>query len=91
MSMCLQIGGTYCHPVIFPPQVVIGALGKISIEPRYKNENEATATTMSVPTRLVRVSWCADHRVIDGATMARFSNRWKELLENPALMIAQMR
>ena len=23
----LQIGGTYAHPVIFPPQVAIGALG----------------------------------------------------------------
>ena len=26
-----QIGGTYAHPVIFPPQVAIGALGKIQV------------------------------------------------------------
>jgi 2-oxoisovalerate dehydrogenase E2 component (dihydrolipoyl transacylase) len=39
----------------------------------------------------VKVSWAADHRVIDGATMARFSNLWKALLEQPAMMIASMR
>ena len=33
------------------------------------------------------VSWCADHRVIDGVTMASFSNVWKKYLENPALFL----
>ncbi|MBT6579098.1 MAG: hypothetical protein HOO01_02415, partial [Cellvibrionales bacterium] len=31
------------------------------------------------------------HRVIDGATMAHFSNTWKALLENPASMLMTMR
>lgn len=82
-----SIGGTYAHPVIFPPQVAIGALGKMTTVPRYRND----ADELPVRTRSVPVSWCADHRVIDGAMMARFSNRWKAFLENPALMIAQMR
>lgn len=43
------------------------------------------------PAHIVRVSWSADHRIIDGATMARFSNLWKSYLENPALMIADMK
>lgn len=43
------------------------------------------------PANIIRVSWSADHRVIDGATMARFSNVWKQYLEYPALMIAELK
>lgn len=39
----------------------------------------------------MQISWSADHRVIDGATMARFSNLWKSFLENPATMIVHMK
>lgn len=35
------------------------------------------------------VSWAADHRVIDGATVARFSNVFKELIENPVELVIQ--
>ena len=31
-----------------------------------------------------------DHRVIDGATMARFSNAWIGYLENPATMLLHL-
>jgi 2-oxoisovalerate dehydrogenase E2 component (dihydrolipoyl transacylase) len=40
--------------------------------------------------RLMNVSWSGDHRVIDGATMARFSNQWKEYLETPVSMLTEM-
>ena len=40
---------------------------------------------------IVNVSWSADHRVIEGATMARFSNLWKSYLENPASMLMELR
>ncbi|VDL77096.1 unnamed protein product [Nippostrongylus brasiliensis] len=79
------IGGTYVSPVIFPPQVAIGALGKIEKLPRY-DENDNL-----VPMNMFKVSWCADHRVVDGATMARFSNRWKFYLEHPSAMLAQLK
>lgn len=37
-----------------------------------------------------QVSWSADHRVIDGATMARFSNAWIRYLEQPATMLLHL-
>ena len=39
----------------------------------------------------MQVSWSADHRVIDGATVARFSNLWKSYLENPGTMIMDLK
>ena len=60
-----SIGGTYAKPVILPPEVAIGALGKIYTVPRY------SASMELVPTPVMNVSWSADHRCIDGATMAR--------------------
>jgi 2-oxoisovalerate dehydrogenase E2 component (dihydrolipoyl transacylase) len=64
---------------------LLGALGKLQKLPRYNEQDEV------VPKTIMQISWSADHRVIDGATMARFSNQWKGYLENPASMIADMR
>lgn len=36
---------------------------------------------------ICHVSWSADHRIIDGATLTRFSNKWKYLLENPEMIL----
>jgi len=80
-----SIGGTYAKPVILPPEVAIGALGKIYTVPRYSPQGEL------LPTPVMNVSWSADHRCIDGATMARFSNMWKEYLESPASMLLDMK
>lgn len=69
------IGGTYASPVIVPPQVCIGAIGKIRTVPVY-TENGGIE-----PQKMACFSWSADHRAVDGATMARFSNRIKEIIE----------
>ena len=39
----------------------------------------------------VQVSWSADHRVIDGVTMAKFSNEWKSYIENPSSMLLSLK
>ncbi|KAK5907827.1 hypothetical protein CesoFtcFv8_005637 [Champsocephalus esox] len=80
-----SIGGTYAKPVILPPEVAIGALGKIQVLPRFD------ASGQVVPAHIMNVSWSADHRIIDGATMSRFSNLWKEYLENPATMVLDLK
>lgn len=80
-----SIGGTYAIPVINPPQVAIGAIGKIQVLPRFNAQGEV------IPAHIMCISWSADHRIVDGASMARFSNKWKACLENPSLMTLYMK
>ncbi|XP_042340064.1 lipoamide acyltransferase component of branched-chain alpha-keto acid dehydrogenase complex, mitochondrial [Plectropomus leopardus] len=80
-----SIGGTYAKPVILPPEVAIGALGKILVLPRFDADGQV------VQAHIMNVSWSADHRIIDGATMCRFSNLWREYLENPATMVLDLK
>ncbi|XP_068158595.1 lipoamide acyltransferase component of branched-chain alpha-keto acid dehydrogenase complex, mitochondrial [Drosophila tropicalis] len=77
------VGGTYTHPCIMAPQVAIGAMGRTKAVPRFNDKDEI------VKAHIMSVSWSADHRVIDGVTMASFSNVWKQHLEQPALFLLQ--
>jgi len=79
-----SIGGTYAKPVIMPPTVAIGALGKLQKVPRFDSDDNL------IKAHIMNVSWSADHRIIDGATMARFSNIMKDYIENPASMILDL-
>ncbi|XP_061152440.1 lipoamide acyltransferase component of branched-chain alpha-keto acid dehydrogenase complex, mitochondrial isoform X3 [Syngnathus typhle] len=80
-----SIGGTYAKPVILPPEVAIGALGKIQVLPRFDVSGHVTRA------HIMNVSWSADHRIIDGATMCRFSNMWRDFLQNPASMLLHLK
>ena len=82
-----SIGGTYMSPIIVPPQVAIGALGKISRVPRFVND----ASDVVESVHIMPISWGGDHRVVDGATMARFSNAFKSYIENPVSMMFDLR
>ena len=79
------IGGTYASPVLFVPQVAIGAFGKTSTVPKFDADMNV------VPSAVMNVSWAADHRTVDGATMARFSNLWKAYLQDPMAMLTAMK
>uniref|UniRef100_A0A4W4G6U1 Dihydrolipoamide acetyltransferase component of pyruvate dehydrogenase complex n=1 Tax=Electrophorus electricus TaxID=8005 RepID=A0A4W4G6U1_ELEEL len=80
-----SIGGTYAKPMILPPEVAIGALGKMQVLPRFNEKDEV------VKAHIMNLSWSADHRIIDGATMSRFSNLWRSYLENPAVMVLDLK
>ncbi|KAM8930334.1 lipoamide acyltransferase component of branched-chain alpha-keto acid dehydrogenase complex, mitochondrial [Pelodytes ibericus] len=80
-----SIGGTYAKPVILPPEVAIGAIGKVQVLPRFDANGQV------VKAHIINISWSADHRIIDGATMSRFSNLWKSYLENPSFMLLDLK
>lgn len=79
------VGGTYAKPIIVQPMVCIGAVGQIKLLPRFDKEENL------IKAHIMQVSWSADHRVIDGATMSRFSNLWKTYLETPAVMLVHLK
>jgi len=80
-------GGTYMSPIVNPPQVAIGAMGRIQRLPRFVSEDSMDVQESYI----VNISWGGDHRVIDGATMARFHKEWKNYLQNPIGMIKSMK
>jgi 2-oxoisovalerate dehydrogenase E2 component (dihydrolipoyl transacylase) len=79
-----NLGGTYTGPVINLPEVAIAGMGKIRPTPRYNAEGEL------VKEAVMQISWSGDHRVIDGAAMARFSNSWIGYLETPGTMLLHL-
>ncbi len=78
------IGGTIATPIINKPEAAIVALGKLQKLPRFNDKGEVEARS------IMQVSWSGDHRIIDGGTIARFSNLWKSFLEEPSNMIVHM-
>lgn len=71
-----SIGGRTAFPRIVPPQVGIGALGQSYLIPQLKYNRLVNVSTLPV-------SWCADHRIIDGATLANFNATIKRVVEEP--------
>ena len=79
------LGGTVATPIINKPELAIVALGKVQTLPRFNSKGEVEAR------QLMQISWSGDHRVIDGGTIARFTNLWKQYLEQPSAMLVAMR
>ena len=66
--------------IINPPDACILAIGGISEVPVVKDGTV-------VPGHVMKVTLSCDHRVVDGATGAGFLQDFKNLLENPVLML----
>lgn len=79
------VGGTYTSPILLLPEVVIGAFGKTQRLPRFDADDNV------VPVNIMNVSWSADHRIVDGITIASYSNAFKAMLENPASMLLDLK
>ena len=91
-----SIGGTYMQPVILPPQMAMGAFGKIQRLPRFVDADNSSKggsgdTMEVVEAQVMHVSWAGDHRFLDGATLARFHAAFKRYVENPTQMLVNMK
>lgn len=74
------IGGTAFTPIINAPEVAILGISKASIKAVYR-ENQF------VPRLMLPLSLSYDHRVIDGATAARFTTHLVEVLTDMRLAL----
>lgn len=84
-----SIGGTYCSPVIVDGQVAILGVGRMRDVPDV--EEEETGWKVKGVRRVCNFSWSADHRVVDGATMARAAGVVRALVEEPDVMVMHLR
>jgi pyruvate dehydrogenase E2 component (dihydrolipoamide acetyltransferase) len=66
--------------VINPPEGAILAIGAMAPKPVVR-DNEVVVRQM------MRVTMSCDHRVIDGATGAKFLQTFKKILENPLFLV----
>ncbi|SEW18853.1 dihydrolipoamide acetyltransferase family protein [Halobacterium jilantaiense] len=76
------IGGEYATPIINYPETAILGLGAIDKRPVAEDGDVRAAETMPL-------SLSIDHRVIDGAEAAQFTNRVMEYLTDPELLLLE--
>ncbi len=74
-----SIGGYFGIPIINYPESAILGLGRIVKKPIVKDDEVVIAYVLPL-------SLSYDHRIIDGASGARFLNLLKELLSNPDIL-----
>jgi len=74
------IGGEYATPIINYPETAVLGLGAIEQRPVVEDGEVRARATLPL-------SLSVDHRVIDGADAAAFTNTVMEYLEDPALLL----
>ena len=85
-----NIGGRYFVPTILRPQAAIIAIGQAHRIAKIIDDASKPDGLRFEKADMINFSISADHRVIDGATCARFGQRMKQLIENPNLMLLSM-
>lgn len=80
-----NIGGTYLSPVIVDKEVAILGMGRMRTVPAFDEHDNV------VKKQVCNFSWSADHRVVDGATMARAADVVRQVVEEPDVMIMHLR
>lgn len=75
-----SIGGNYGTPIINYPECAILGVGRIEELPRI-------AEGKIIPRKILPLSVTFDHRIVDGAEIARFMMDVKKRLEDPAMLI----
>jgi pyruvate dehydrogenase E2 component (dihydrolipoamide acetyltransferase) len=78
------IGGEYATPIVNYPEVAVLALGAIRDRPRVVDGEVVARKTLPL-------SLSVDHRVVDGAVAARFTNHVIDLLERPWRLLLELR
>jgi len=79
-----NIGGTYLSPVLVDKEVAILGVGKIKRIPAFDDHGQVVGKDVA------NFSWSADHRVVDGATMARAAEVVKGFVEKPDSMMIHL-
>jgi 2-oxoisovalerate dehydrogenase E2 component (dihydrolipoyl transacylase) len=80
-----NIGGTYLSPVIVEKEVAILGVGRMREVPAFDEAGNVVRKSVC------NFSWSADHRVVDGATLARAAEGVRGLVEEPDVMVMHLR
>lgn len=80
-----NIGGTYLSPVVVEREVAILGIGRMRTVPAFDEEGRV------VRKEICNFSWSADHRVVDGATLARAAQVVRGIVEEPDVMVMHLR
>ena len=76
-----MFGAEEFSAILNPPQAAILAVGAVTREPVVKDERIEIASVM-------RVVLSVDHRPVDGATAARWMQKFVSIIENPVLLFS---
>ena len=80
-----SIAGTYVAPVLVQSEVAIVGIGKAKTVPAFDDQDRV------IKKDIMNFSWSADHRVVDGGTMARMGERVRAFVEEPGMMMTRLR